>query len=670
MTGQYFFKLYSPATASSNYNITRIMFYYRIFVSDISYKGVEPLTYSCSKRLDIGSIVRVPLKNKYTLGFVVAPISAPKFNTKSIDFIYELPQIPLQSINLATWLLSYYPSSIGSTSQMFLPGNLNNLQRLDMSHRQYFPKKLPPLTSDQKRVLEKIGSTNETYILHGETASGKTRIYIELAKKVIANRKSAIVLTPEIGLTPQLVKSFTDYFGENMVVVTHSRLTPKARKHQWVRILESKDPIIVIGPRSALFSPIRNLGMIVIDESHEPSYKQDQMPHYLTVRVSSKLAQLHDAPLIMGSATPSVTDYYYAQAKNKPILRMAQKALALTDSNAVKISLIDLKDRKQFSRSAHLSDTLLKEVDTAISKGRQSMLFLNRRGTARIVLCNNCGWQALCPNCNLPLTYHADKHVLQCHTCGFKQHPLSSCPVCSNTEIILKSIGTKFIVDEITSIFPNAKTKRFDTDNSKPESLEQNYYNLMSGDVDIIVGTQMLVKGLDLPNLSMVGVINADTSLHFPDYTAGERTYQLLRQVIGRVGRGYHDGNAAVIQSYDTENSILHAAVHGNWDEFYSSEINERKKYDFPPFTFLLKLTCRRASANSASKTALDFATRLSGSDLRITIEGPTPSFHEKIGDKFQWQLLIKSKNRQELIKVIRLLPSGWSYDIDPLNLL
>ncbi|HUC87601.1 MAG TPA: primosomal protein N', partial [Candidatus Binatia bacterium] len=305
----------------------------------------------------------------------------------------------------------------------------------------------------------------------------------------------------------------------------------------------------------------------------------------------------------------------------------------------------------------------------ALKRHEQSLLFLNRRGTARVILCQNCGWQALCPRCDLPLTYHGDSHSCMCHICGYHEPSPTSCPKCGSPDIIFKSIGTKAIADEAKRLFPDAVIRRYDTDNKKTDSFDLQYDSIKAGNVDIMVGTQTLAKGLDLPRLSVVGVIIADTSLYLPDYTANERTYQLLHQVLGRVGRG-HIAGKAFVQSYDPTNPTIQAAVSRDWLSFYRAELQERQTFLFPPYCFLLKLTCRRASPEAAKAIATKLGDQLRAKRLRIEIVGPSPAFHEKSGGKFQWQLIIKTKQRGELLKVIDCLPSGWSYDIDPIDLL
>lgn len=651
------------------------MRYYEVMVADSSYKGTSALTYGYSLALPVGSIVSVPLKYKTVLGVVVREVTKPGFAVKPLQRAESIRPLPEQLLKLATWITAYYPASIGVTLQQFLPSKLYTIQNLPAVTVSSQPRTLPRLTPEQTQAVQKM-SLAGTYLLHGETGSGKTRVYIELVGRELSRNKSAIVLTPEIGLTPQLTQNFIDALGSDRVVTTHSKLTAKERNLLWLRILHSEQPLVILGPRSALFSPLRNLGLIVIDESHENSYKQEQAPHYHASKVAAQLATLHHAILVLGSATPSITDYYIAQAKQKPVIRMTHKALPTSqhkqtnETEQPHIQIIDLKDRAHFSRRQNLSNQLLESIQTSLQTDEQSLVFLNRRGTARVVLCENCGWQALCPHCDLPLTYHGDQHMIRCHTCGYHTHAPSSCPECQSTNIIMKSIGTKAIVEELRHAFPQARIQRFDTDNTKDERLEAHFDAVRSGQVDIIVGTQLIAKGLDLPKLSTVGVVVADTSLYLPDYTAGERSYQLLRQVIGRVGRGHLAKASVIIQTYEPTSPIIQAAAKGDWDTFYQTEITERQAFMFPPFCHTLKIWCRRATSRSAQLAAEKVVSQLRHSGLRLIIDGPTPAFYEKIAGKFQWQATIKAKDRSQLIAAIKLLPANWSYDIDPNNLL
>ncbi len=640
------------------------MHYFHIWVRSDRYRSQEPLTYSHGGELDTGTIVEVPLRSEVVLGFVAKTVPKPSFMVKPIHRVLDLPPLAEITLALGEWLMHFYAAPLGVVTGQLLPPNIrtSNLAntRLDVPN-----PSLSSLTAEQQQALERI-TGSDTYVLHGRTGSGKTRIYIELTARALAAGCSALILSPEIGLTSQLASQFRAIFG-NRVAVLHSQLTNKERLLVWLTILRSTEPLIVIGPRSALFSPIRKLGLIVVDEAHDQAYKQEQPPYYHSVRVAAQLRQLHCAVLVLGSATPSIADYYLAVERQKPIIRL--QSLAISHQPKSKLTIVDLKDRTQFIRSPHISLQLYQAIEQSLENSEQSLLYLNRRGTARVTLCSNCGWQSLCPNCDLPLTYHGDAFRLRCHTCGFQRPPILTCPECGSQSIALKSFGTKAIVEEAQSLFPNARIARLDADSSKTERLEHQYEAIARGDIDILVGTQMLAKGLDLPHLSTLGIILADTSLYLPDYTARERTYQLLTQVLGRIGRGHLSGHA-VIQTYYPDSGLLKAALADDWQNFYETELAERKQFLFPPFCHLLKLSCRRKSATSAERAMNTFRIQLEKAGSPIRIEGPAPSFHEKVSGEFQWQMVIKSRSHQELLDVLVRAPKGWSYDIDPSDLL
>lgn len=637
-----------------------------VLIADSTYHGSEALTYSSAMPLKRGTIVSVPVRNKQVLGVVTDSVKKPTFRTKPVAAVKELTLLPATLLSLVSWLQTYYPAPLGILTQLILPRSLPARPLPVQAVTVPAPAPLPPPTKDQTQALSAIAGPG-MHLLHGETGSGKTRVYIELTARTIAKGQSAIILTPEIGLTSQLAADFTAVFGKRVVVV-HSKLTEATRQRIWQYVLEQPAPLIVMGPRSALFYPLQDLGLIVIDESHETAYKQDQAPYYHSTTVAAKLAALHGATLVLGSATPLISDYYIATAKNRPIVRMTQTA-SKTAPQSQSITVVDLRNRSQFTRSPYLSNKLLTAVQEGLQRGEQSLLFLNRRGTARIVFCEKCGWQAECPHCDLPLVYHGDTHRMRCHSCGFQAPSVTSCPQCRNTSIVFRTIGTKAIAQETARLFPEAKIMRFDTDNKKNERIEEHYEAIKKGDIDILIGTQTLAKGLDLPKLGVVGVVIADTSLYFPDFSAKERTYQLLVQVLGRVGRGHRDGRI-IVQTYMPDNPLLRAAFDKNWSDFYNTELSERKAFLFPPFCYVLKLTCKRVSSAAAAQAAHNLLSTLRNLRLPVQIEGPTPSFHEKVQNKFAWQLIVKAKQRHHLVDIITGLPSGWSYDIDPMNLL
>lgn len=644
------------------------MHYVGVWVRTPRYRGREALTYSHTESLSVGQIVRVPLQRESVVGVVVSHASKPAVSTiKPIEEVYELPNVPPQLLELGRWIMNYYPTSVGVVAQLLLPAHITkrpNLEAVPVAAWQQ--PSLPVLTDEQESAMKDIrmGGSN---LLHGRTGSGKTRLYQELAKQSLSEGKSVLILSPEIGLTSQLVSQF-EIFGPNTVVVLHSQLTTAQRLAAWRSILTAQHPAIVIGPRSALFSPIRQLGLIVVDEAHDASYKQDQPPHYQANRVAATLGRAHQATLVYGTATPLVSEYYLAKEKAAPVIRLTQ--LATQSEHATETVVVDLKDKTEFSRSAFISDSLFKAIKQSISSGEQVLLYLNRRGTARVALCQQCGWQAICPNCDLPLTYHGDNHHLRCHVCNYRSTVPTSCPECGNTDISFKSIGTKAIEAEIHRLFPDASVKRFDSDNTKQDRLEQHYDALKRGDIDIIIGTQTVAKGLDLPKLSTLGVIMADTSLYVPDYTANEQTYQLINQVVGRITRG-HRSSRAIIQTYSPDHPAIAQGLSDNWEEFYRSELNERKLFRYPPYVSLLKLVCRRKSANAAEKACQRLADSIRELDSSMEVEGPAPTLHERFHDTYQWQLVVKANKRSSLVTLLSKLPKlQYNYDIDPTDLL
>ena len=645
------------------------MYYYFVWVRSSRYHGSEPLTYASPTRLATGVIVQVELQKELVLGVVTGPTSQPRFQTKPVVRAFDLPPLPTHLLKLARWLQAYYPAPLGVLTQQLVPAHFSEKQ-LDAPAPSNYPAPnttaLPPLTPEQKNALGAM-QTHDTYLLHGITGSGKTRLYIELAMQAVKAGRSAIVLTPEISLTTQLAGSFRQVFGDR-VIVLHSQQAPAERQQAWLACLRATEPVVVIGPRSALFSPVQKPGLLILDEAHEAAYKQEQAPQYQTGRVAATLAQLTPATLVLGSATPSVSDYYLAEQKGKPIIKLTR--LAQTDPHlATEIVLVDRKDHSLFSRSPYLSLPLVTAIEGALARGEQTLLYLNRRGTARLVMCENCGWQAACPHCDIPLTYHGDTHQLRCHSCSHHQPTPASCPECGHASVLFKTAGTKAIVEEAQRLFPEARIARFDTDNLKAERFEQHYDAVRRGDVDILVGTQLLAKGLDLPRLSTLGVLLADTSLYLPDFSAQERTFQLISQVLGRIGRG-HVAGRAIIQTYHPDHPILRAAIDSDYAGFYAAELASRRQFLFPPFCYLLKVSVRRATIAAAEAAALKLKSDIEHSPARVRVEGPAPCFYERFQNKYQWQLVIKAKNRAELLKVITALPANCSYDLDPLDLL
>jgi primosomal protein N' (replication factor Y) len=626
-------------------------------------------TYHSDTPLAIGTLVRISVGKRLTNGVVLAAVKdKPKFVTKAIGEVLAARPLPAPLIELVMWLSDYYASHLALVLQAILPSGIHKQRRGSQKVVPHPIRKRTKivLNDDQRRALLLINKTmKSTFLLHGVTGSGKTQVYIEAVKHVSRQGKSAIILVPEIALTPQLLAEFANHF--NHLLITHSGMTEAQRHATWLRAQQHSDePVVVIGPRSALFMPLRNLGIIVVDECHEPSYKQEQTPRYSALRAASILAKAHGAKLILGSATPTVADYYLAQQSKSPILRLAKPAAQL---QPVAVKVVDLTSRAHFLRHRFLSNELLTAIEHALERKFQVLIFHNRRGTAPTTLCETCGWTAHCPTCFLPLTLHADHHELRCHLCGFGMRVPPACPECHEPTVLFKGIGTKLIETEITRLFPKARTARFDADTSEADAVHNRYQQLYDGEIDIMIGTQILAKGLDIPRLALVGVVQADSGLILPDYTSEERVFQLLYQVIGRAGRGEHPGEV-VIQTYQPDHPIVQAAIARDYKTFYQTEIRRREKAHFPPYRYLLKLTCSYKTENGAISASKKLAAELRQTHPQLQVLGPTPSFYERLGGTYRWQLVVKAKQRSDLVAIAQHVPTGWMADLDPASLL
>lgn len=643
------------------------MNFYEVLVVQ-EYVGRESVfTYSSEFDIAPFNLVLVPLQNKSVPGIIVRKTQEPTFKTKPITSV-SIHKLGILQRHLVRFIADYYAASESQALQLFIPSFLEKLAKKSPEpavHKDIFPT-LPPLTEEQTEALRVLRvHPAETTILHGETGSGKTRLYLERTRDVIGTHKSVLILTPEIALVPQLAKQFKAAFGD-IVYTYHSQMTLTKRAEVWQRVALGEQ-VIIIGTRSALFLPFETLALIVLDESHEPAYKQDEGVRYHATRIASILANKAKSQLILGSGTPLVSDMYLAAERQKAVARLLSSAITSDKTNSSVV--VDMKDRDEFSRHPMLSSTLLKEVAAALQRGEQSMIYLNRRGTARLILCSVCGWQAMCPVCDIALTYHHDAHELRCHTCGHHESVPQKCPTCGSHDIVFKSAGTKALADWLQTHFPSAKVGRFDTDNLLKESLAERHDEVASGEVDILVGTQMLVKGLDLPHLSVVGIVAADLSLQIPDFSAEERTYQLLRQAIGRVGRGHTHGTT-VIQTFNPENAVIQQAISKSYAEFYTTQIEQRKTFQFSPMTNIAAFWCSRKTAASAMEQAESVIAHLKKNSQNCTFLGPVITFHPRRRGYQSAQIVVKSVSRSELTRLTSLLPTGWQYDLEPINLL
>lgn len=654
------------------------MYYYDILIADIAYKGSNLLTYASKEQLRPLQVVVAQLRNKQALAIVIQETTRPPSVSviKEVSRVVTHKPLPGWYVEIISWLADYYPVSRSEAAYATLPGGLRTynpsskraLSSIHDKHLDDIPTSVkPPLTNQQKEAFDVVRTTGDTSILlHGITGSGKTRIYIELIKETLSEGKSVFVLTPEISLTPQLQKNIEAYFG-NRVHVTHSGLTTAKRRDAWLQVLYQTEPIIVIGPRSALFMPVHHIGLIIIDEAHDLSYKQDQLPHYHASRVAAALAKKQQAKLVLGTATPSIVDFFTFSSKKLPIAVLDKKAI--TQEHAVSKHVIDTADRSLFTGSSWVADSVLDAIKQAIRNGEQSLVYINRRGTARLVLCQACTWQATCPTCDMNYVYHGDTHQLRCHTCGTSRKAYTSCPECSSSDIILRSAGTKLIQTELARLLPNARMARFDTDSDPGETMEQMYAQLHKGDIDIAVGTQIIGKGLDLPGLRVVAILQADSALTLPDYVAEEELFQHIHQLIGRIGRGHRAGQA-FIQTRQPKHPVIASALSGNYMSFYQAELKKREKHSFPPFSHLLKVYADRSTRARSQAFLESIKKRVIDNYNNVTVLGPAPSYKEKVGSSYRWQMIISSPRRDSLVEITRELPGNCHYDIDPSRML
>ena len=631
---------------------------------------MEALTYDFSDSLLPGQIVGVPVGRRNVSGVVIKKVVQPDFKTKSILKVLYTKPLPKHLLATIRFLREYYLAASGQAVSLILPRGVEKKRR---KTEQMFGNILNPspvhdipLNAAQKKALKGLQKApGATKLLFGVTGSGKTNIYLRMAAMALSEQKSTILLVPEIALTGQLVKVFAEQF-DNRVIVMHSKQTEAERHLIFERILNSKEPLIVVGPRSALFAPLADLGLIIIDEEHENSYYQENPPRYSAIRVASFMAKEVGCPLILGSATPTVEDFYLA-SRQKAVVELKEKA----KSEAVrpKIKIIDLKNRDSFVKNKYFSDSLLMAIENNLEARQQTLIFHNRRGSSPLTTCENCGEEILCPHCYLPLTLHADSYELVCHTCGFHEKVPAGCPKCGAPGLIHKGFGTKLLESELKRLFPKARIRRFDADNKKGEGLDATYSKVREGEVDILVGTQTLAKGLDLPKLATVGIVQADAGLSLPDYLAEERTFQLLTQVMGRVGRGHTDRSEVFIQTFRPEHPVLKYATNEDYLGFYRYAIIRRQKAGFPPYRFVMKLTITMKNEAVVVRKVRELAKKLSD-NKKLLVSPPQPAFHERTAKGYTWQIIVRSCSRKALIEACQELDANFKVSLDPPGLL
>ncbi|PUB18126.1 primosomal protein N' [Paenisporosarcina sp. OV554] len=538
------------------------------------------------------------------------------------------------------------------------------------------------LTNEQHLALSEIihsydHSEATTFLLHGITGSGKTEVYLQAIERSLMDQKEAIVLVPEISLTPQMTNRFKERFG-SLVAVLHSGLSTGEKYDEWRKISRGEVKVVV-GARSAIFAPFQNIGLIILDEEHEGTYKQDDSPRYHARDVAIWRSEYHHCPVILGSATPSLESYARAKKGNYSLLTLAKRP---REQALPEVSIIDMREQLKNGNRSMFSLELADAIRLRLEKGEQMVLFLNRRGHSSFVMCRDCGTVVECPNCDISMTYHRSQERIKCHYCGEESHVPNSCPQCESEHIRFFGTGTQKVEEEIARFFPTARVLRMDVDTTRKKGSHEHILKMFGdGKADILLGTQMIAKGLDFPNITLVGVLSADTTLHLADFRAAEKTFQLLTQVSGRAGRHDKKGEV-VVQTYTPEHYAIQYAQNHDFISFYHQEMMNRKQFAYPPFTFvvLIQITHEDVlmTAEYAHKAANWLRENLSNT---AEIIGPTASSISRVQNRYRYQCLIKYKKEPMLPDVlqqlIRIYRTDWlkkgilmSIDLNPSSIM
>ncbi len=640
----------------------------------------ETYSYSVPETLDIvpGHRVTVPFGRRSTYGFVVSlGADDPGVEVKDIVAAGREPLLLPHQVELARLVADHYWVPLIECIRAMLPPRVRTngagagpstrqkrhtrLLELALAPTRHEPG--PELTREQMAALEVI-ATNPQTLLHGVIASGKTEVYLAAAREALAQDLRVLLLVPEISLTPQLVERVRARL-DAPVAVLHSQLTELERAQQWWRVRRG-DASVVLGSRSAVFAPIPRLGLIVVDEEGSASYKQDRTPRYEAGWVARRLAEVTGARLVAGSATPSVVAYHEATAGAYALATMTRRVRG----EDAPVELVDMRDEATAGNRQPLSRRLVEVVERTLANEEQAILYLNRRGLATYVMCRDCGKSVQCLGCSVSLVQHQELDALVCHYCGYSREVPALCPYCGSRQVARLGMGTQRLEGLAKRLWPSARVLRLDSDVARgPDAYFEIWEAFRERRADILVGTQLVTRGLDLPAVSCVGVVDADLPLHFPDYRSAENTFALVTQVAGRAGR---DGRPArvIVQTSNPEHYSLRCAASNDYEGFYAAELPSRKAFNFPPFAELAVLTRSDADDGRAAASAREVAESIASALLRDGIEGirvmgPSPAFIHRLRGEYRWQVTLKGEGLQ---RARHLAPRGrgWSFDVDP----
>ena len=613
------------------------------------------------KKIAVGKRILVPFRRENLLGYIIGITAKCDIRPVKpiISVIDEVASLDEKMLKLAGWVSEYYCAPLGEVIKTALPPGVRKIYKRP-------PKKIPPpdepaqrslalaLNPQQEEAFKTIHSSISdespaVLLIHGITASGKTELYLQAISEVLARKKQAIVLVPEISLTPQAQERFAGRFGRQAILL-HSRLTNSERAGAW-REIHSGKINIVIGARSAIFAPLKKLGLIIIDEEHENSYKQNESPRYHARDVAIKRAQLSNALVLLGSATPSLESFYMARREYK-LVHLTKR---IDDRCLPEVEIVDM--RREFSGKRHLlfSGRLMNALEEVLKIKKQAIILLNRRGYSTFLICKGCGYVVRCKHCSVSLTYHSGREVLRCHYCGHEEPLPPVCPGCNKNYIRRLGVGTQQVEKRMRQLFPYARIQRMDSDiTRKRRSHIDILKRFEQREIDILIGTQMIAKGLDFPEVTLVGVISADTALNLPDFRASERTFQLLTQVAGRAGRGASPGKV-IIQTYNPAHYAIRCAKMHDYISFYNKEMDFRRQLLYPPFTHFIAILLRGRNEKEVSKASAELSELLEERcPDTIKVLGPIPAPLPKIRGKFRYQLILKGSRPDELRALLK----------------
>ncbi len=647
----------------------------------------DSYTYSVPDELDAlvlpGARVEIPFGKRSIVGYVVErSATSDHDDVRPIAAMVDPSPLMLERhVRLAREIAERYCAPLGEVIRAMLPARVRSetvrsrrrgprtTSRAMQAARVEGPAEdTPELTPAQAAaaapLLHAIDErVHRRVLLHGVTGSGKTEVYLSAIRAALELGRGAIVLVPEIALTPQMIQRFAARFP-GRVAVLHSALTDAERAAEWRRI-RAGELDVVIGSRSAIFAPIDQLGIVVVDEEDSSAYKQDRVPRYHAAEVALLLGALAAAPVVLGSATPRVETYFRAHGGDMELVTLPQR---ITGRALPPIEVVDLRDELRAGNRGALSLALSRALRECQDGAGQSILFLNRRGSATVVLCRSCGAALTCDNCSVSLVHHAERRRCDCHYCGLSLHPPEACPACGSPAIRGLGMGTERLEQEVRESFPDMRLLRMDRDTTQTrDAYFEIYERFRRHEADCLIGTQMVAKGWDLGNVRLVGIVNADTSLHFPDYRSGEVTFSLLTQVAGRAGRGDEPARV-ILQTYTPEHYAVRHAVTHDYAGFAHDEIRVRRQLRFPPYTRLCVCTYVNRSDTDAELEARREAQRLSdtlGDGAGVDILGPSPAFLHRLRGEYRWQITVRG---QAIERTFAHLPRGrgWSIDVDP----